>query len=314
MPIHVVRLGSPRLEGEGLRIGTVRRPPRGVPKVELAARNFYDVWLPDLAPSEELLKLGRAVDEEKRWRTFARKYRAEMNRTEKRRLLDLLAAISRQTNFSVGCYCVDESKCHRSLLRELLTERGALFAQPVGSSGTASFDEGKKMNHQQIITHLRVNGDVFKYLFKNLADEQARWKPGADRWSLLEVINHLYDEEREDFRKRLALVLSDPDAPWPAIDPEGWVLQRGYNERKLNESLDNFFRERSTSLTWLRELASPDWQAIHHHPKMGPMSAELLLANWHAHDLFHIRQVNDLHFAYLTQLVAPVSLGYSGWE
>ena len=128
MPIHVVRLGSPRLEGEGLRIGTVRRPPRGVPKAEFAARNYYDVWLPDLAPSEELLKLGRAVDEEKRWRTFARKYRAEMNRPEKRRLLDLLAAMSRQTNFSVGCYCADESRCHRSLLGALLTERGALFA------------------------------------------------------------------------------------------------------------------------------------------------------------------------------------------
>jgi uncharacterized protein YeaO (DUF488 family) len=128
MPIHVVRLGSPRLEEEGLRIGTVRRPPRGVPKAEFAARNYYDVWLPDLAPSEELLKLGRAVDEEKRWRTFARKYRAEMNRPEKRRLLDLLAAMSRQTNFSVGCYCADESRCHRSLLRALLTERGALFA------------------------------------------------------------------------------------------------------------------------------------------------------------------------------------------
>ncbi|MFZ1956307.1 MAG: DUF488 family protein [Desulfobacterales bacterium] len=129
MSIHVVRLGSPRLEGEGLRIGTVRRPPRGVPKAEFAARNYYDVWLPDLAPSEELLKLGQAVDEEKRWRTFARKYRAEMNRPEQRRLLDLLAAMSRQANFSVGCYCADESRCHRSLLRELLTERGALFAQ-----------------------------------------------------------------------------------------------------------------------------------------------------------------------------------------
>ena len=128
LSIHVVRLGSPRLEGEGLRIGTVRRPPRGVPKAEFAARNYYDVWLPDLAPSEELLKLGQVVDEEKRWRTFARKYRAEMNRTEKRRLLDLLAAMSRQTNFSVGCYCADESRCHRSLLRELLAERGALFA------------------------------------------------------------------------------------------------------------------------------------------------------------------------------------------
>jgi uncharacterized protein YeaO (DUF488 family) len=128
MSIHVVRLGSPRLEGEGLRIGTVRRPPRGVPKAEFAVRNYYDVWLPDLAPSEELLKLGQAVEEEKHWRTFARKYRAEMMRTEKRRLLDLLAAMSRQTNFSVGCYCADESRCHRSLLRELLAERDALFA------------------------------------------------------------------------------------------------------------------------------------------------------------------------------------------
>ncbi|MEJ2520827.1 MAG: DUF488 family protein [Desulfuromonadales bacterium] len=93
-----------------------------------ASRNYYDVWLPDLAPSEKLLKLGQAADEEKRWRTFARKYRAEMYRPEKRRLLDLLAAMSRQTNFSVGCYCADESRCHRSLLRALLAERGALFA------------------------------------------------------------------------------------------------------------------------------------------------------------------------------------------
>jgi uncharacterized damage-inducible protein DinB len=170
------------------------------------------------------------------------------------------------------------------------------------------------MNHQQIITHLRVNGDVFKYLFLNLSEDQARWKPAADRWSLLEVINHLFDEEREDFRKRLALVLSDPDTPWPAIDPAGWVLQRGYNERNLKESSDNFFQERSTSLKWLRDLASPDWLVIHHHPNMGPMSAEQLLVNWLAHDLFHIRQVNDLHFAYLTQLVAPISLNYSGWE
>ena len=128
MPIHVVRLGSPRLEAEGLRIGTVRRPPRGVPKGEFASRNFYDVWLPELAPSEELLKLGQAADDEKRWRTFTKRYRAEMGKAEKRRLLDLLAALSRQTNFSVGCYCADERRCHRSILRTLLAERGALFA------------------------------------------------------------------------------------------------------------------------------------------------------------------------------------------
>jgi uncharacterized protein YeaO (DUF488 family) len=129
MTIHVVRLGNARLEGEGLRIGTVRRPPRGVPKAEFAARNFYDVWLPDLAPSEELLKLGQAsAGDERHWGTFVKRYRAEMNQPEKIRLLDLLAALSRQTDVSVGCYCADESRCHRSVLRELLAARGALLA------------------------------------------------------------------------------------------------------------------------------------------------------------------------------------------
>ena len=128
MPIHVVRLGSPRLEAEGLRIGTVRRPPRGVPKREFASRNFYDVWFPELAPSEDLLKFGQTTDDEKRWRIFAKRYRAEMGQAEKRLVLDLLAALSQQTNFSVGCYCADERRCHRAILRELLAERGALFA------------------------------------------------------------------------------------------------------------------------------------------------------------------------------------------
>ena len=127
MSIQVVRVGSPRREDEGLRIGTVRRPPRGVPKAELASRNFYDVWLPELAPSEDLLKLGKAADDEKRWRTFVRRYRAEMGRPEKRRLLALFAALSQQTNFSIGCYCADESRCHRSILRELLAAHGARF-------------------------------------------------------------------------------------------------------------------------------------------------------------------------------------------
>ena len=171
-----------------------------------------------------------------------------------------------------------------------------------------------KMNHPQIIVRLGVNGDIFKHLFKNLVDEQARWKPGAGRWSLLEVINHLYDEEREDFRKRLTLVLRNPDEPWPAIDPEGWVNLRGYNQRGFNDSLNNFLKERDISLRWLHTLDSPDWRSTHLHPKMGPMSAEFLLANWLAHDLFHIRQVNDLHFAFLSRMTSPVSLFYSGWE
>ena len=129
MAIRVVRLGSPRITGERLRLGTVRRPPRGVPKAEFASRDFYDVWLPDLAPSEELLKLGQAAaGDERSWGTFVKRYRREMGQPEKTRLLDLLAALSRQTDFSVGCYCADESRCHRSVLRELLAARGAVLA------------------------------------------------------------------------------------------------------------------------------------------------------------------------------------------
>jgi len=123
--IRVVRLGSPRAPGEGLRIGTVRRPPRGVPKNEYAARDFYDTWLPNLAPSEPLVKAAQGARDPKQWRRFVRRYRAEMSRPDARRLLDLLAALSHTSHFSVGCYCEDEQRCHRSVLRELLAERGA---------------------------------------------------------------------------------------------------------------------------------------------------------------------------------------------
>lgn len=125
MAIRIVRLGNPRFDDEGLRIGTVRRPPRGVPKSEFASRDFYDVWLPNLAPSEELVKEGQASSTDADWKSFARKYRAEMKRPDKSRVLDLLAALSHSANFSVGCYCEDEQHCHRSVLRELLAERGA---------------------------------------------------------------------------------------------------------------------------------------------------------------------------------------------
>jgi uncharacterized protein YeaO (DUF488 family) len=128
--VQIVRLGSERVAGEGLRIGTVRRPPRGVPKAEFASRNFYDVWFPNLAPSEELLQRGRRAETERDWRAFARAYRAEMKTMENQRTLDLLAALSHGANFSVGCYCADESRCHRSILRELLTLRGADVAGP----------------------------------------------------------------------------------------------------------------------------------------------------------------------------------------
>ncbi|MAS40518.1 MAG: hypothetical protein CMK33_02240 [Porticoccaceae bacterium] len=129
MSIRVVRLGSPRAKEEGLRIGTVRRPPRGVPKTEFARQDWYDVWFPLLAPSAETLQLGRAAETEAQWRTFQKKYRAEMAAADAARALDLLAALSRQTHFSVGCYCEDEARCHRAVLRELLRERGAVLAE-----------------------------------------------------------------------------------------------------------------------------------------------------------------------------------------
>jgi uncharacterized protein YeaO (DUF488 family) len=127
--IRIVRLGSPRTRGEGLRIGTVRRPPRGVPKAEFASRDFYDIWLPEVSPSEALVKAAqRAGDKPGAWQSFVRRYRSEMRRPEAGRLLDLLAALSSITDLSVGCYCADEARCHRSVLRLLLAERGAQLA------------------------------------------------------------------------------------------------------------------------------------------------------------------------------------------
>jgi uncharacterized protein YeaO (DUF488 family) len=123
--IRIVRLGSPRIPGEGLRLGTVRRPPRGVSKTEFASRDFYDVWLPELSPSEDLVKEALHASDEKEWDRFVKRYRAEMKRPEAMHLLGLLAALSHQTNFSVGCYCVEEARCHRSVLKALLLEHGA---------------------------------------------------------------------------------------------------------------------------------------------------------------------------------------------
>ncbi len=125
MAIRIVRLGSPRAKGEGLRVGTVRRPPRGVKKEEWASRDYFDVWFPNLSPSASLVKEALGADEEKAWKAFRRKFIAEMKTSEAAKDLDLLAALSHQTDFSIGCYCEDENRCHRSILRELLAARGA---------------------------------------------------------------------------------------------------------------------------------------------------------------------------------------------
>lgn len=135
MGIRIVRLGSRRVEGEGMRIGTVRRPPRGVPKAEFASQNWYDVWFPNLAPSVDTMKLGQKAETPAQWAQFIKKYRAEMATPESSHAIELLAALSRQTNFSVGCYCEDEAHCHRSVLRDLLVERGARL-EPSAASNT----------------------------------------------------------------------------------------------------------------------------------------------------------------------------------
>jgi uncharacterized protein YeaO (DUF488 family) len=130
MSVRIVRLGSPRASGEGLRIGTVRRPPRGVPKAEFARRDFYDVWFPTLAPSVETMKLAQQARSDAEWAAFSRRYRAEMAEPEAKHAIELLAALSQHADFSVGCYCEDESRCHRSLLRALLAAQGARLVAP----------------------------------------------------------------------------------------------------------------------------------------------------------------------------------------
>lgn len=128
MSIRVVRLGSPRVAGEGVRIGTVRRPPRGVPKNEFASQDWYDVWFPNLAPSLETMKLGLAAETPAQWAAFTRRYRKEMAEPAAKHDLALLAALSHASHFSVGCYCEREERCHRSILRQLLAEHGARLA------------------------------------------------------------------------------------------------------------------------------------------------------------------------------------------
>jgi uncharacterized protein YeaO (DUF488 family) len=138
MAVRIVRLGSPRVQGEGVRVGTVRRPPRGVPKSEFAAQDWYDVWYPNLSPSAETMQLGQAAATPAQWQSFVRKFRSEMAAPENARTIELLAALSHQTNFALGCYCEDESHCHRSVLRELLVAAGADVAEIATGEGRRS--------------------------------------------------------------------------------------------------------------------------------------------------------------------------------
>jgi hypothetical protein len=149
-----------------------------------------------------------------------------------------------------------------------------------------------------------------------VAPEQARWKPAPEQWSILEVVNHLGDEEAEDFRRRLDLTLHHPGDAWPAIDPEGWPRARGYLDRELVPSLDRFLEERKRSVAWLRgleqELELPDWERSYEHPRAGKIRAGDLLASCFDHDLIHIRQITRLHHQWLVERVRPYGTEYAG--
>jgi len=168
------------------------------------------------------------------------------------------------------------------------------------------------MDLDVMIGRLRANAEVLAALAAGVGERQARWKPAPDKWSILEVVSHLADEEVEDFRTRVDLTLHRPGTPWPPIDPQGWVSARAYNEGELARSLDGFLSARRDSLAWLDELESPDWSRAYDHPKAGRISAGDLLTSWVAHDHIHIRQLNRLHREYLVAELSEHSPDYAG--
>ena len=167
------------------------------------------------------------------------------------------------------------------------------------------------MKRSEIISNLERNKEVFKSVLQNRSREQVVWKPTPDKWCMLEVLCHLVDEEREDFRTRVRSVLEDPDQAPPSIDPQGWVSSRKYLDQDFDMKLNEFLEERALSIAWLKSLADPKWENAYQHPKLGPMSAGLFLANWLAHDYIHIRQLNRLAYEF-HQDQSGIDLSYAG--
>ncbi|MBZ0299939.1 MAG: DinB family protein [Anaerolineae bacterium] len=168
------------------------------------------------------------------------------------------------------------------------------------------------MDAEALLDLMRHNTQRIRTLVAGTSDAQARWKPDAETWSILEVINHLDDEERLDFRVRLDHILHQPGQPWPPIDPPGWVTEHRYNERDLDDSLASFLRERQQSLDWLQSLGTPNWSRSETAPWGGTLSAGDMFAAWVAHDTLHLRQLVELHHAYVEQLAAPYHTQYAG--
>lgn len=168
------------------------------------------------------------------------------------------------------------------------------------------------MNLLHFRARLAANADVFSALVRGMSREQAIWKPAHQKWSVVEVVNHLADEEVEDFRRRVDYTLNAPDREWPPIDPEGWVVSRDYASRSLAESLERFLKERRVSTEWLESLAARDWNCTHVHPKFGPIRAGDLLASWLEHDFIHIRQILTLQREFHRRQAAQYDTRYAG--
>ena len=167
------------------------------------------------------------------------------------------------------------------------------------------------MDMDRLVLQMLEDGERVRTLFQGVSEQQARWRPHPESWSMLEVVSHLLDEEREDFRVRLDYTLHRPHEPWPPIDPGGWVTAREYNQQDPEESLAQFLSERKASIAWLRGLSAPDWDATYDAP-WGPIRAGDIFASWVAHDLLHMRQLLELHWAHVTAEVAPYKPDYAG--
>lgn len=168
------------------------------------------------------------------------------------------------------------------------------------------------MDHQSIILKLTGNRLTFGGLLKGISEEEYRWRPAENKWCLLEIACHLYDEERQDFGARLKSVLETPERAIPEIDPEGWVQERKYWDWDFDDTVEKFLFERKQSVEWLRTLREPKWKNAYNHPKFGPLSAQMFLANWLAHDYLHIRQIVRLKYQFLKDHVENVTLAYAG--
>jgi hypothetical protein len=168
------------------------------------------------------------------------------------------------------------------------------------------------MDARALVERLRANAAIFAAQVAGVSEDEARWKPDPAQWSILEVVNHLGDEEVEDFRTRLDFTLHRPGEPWPKIDPPRWAVERGYNQRSLAESIERFRQARVDTVDWLEALDAPDWNAAYRHPKFGPITAGDLLTAWVGHDYIHVRQINRLQRAYLVSVLSEHSAAYAG--